>query len=507
MHYGRLRVVVCILVCAFTSIVLVACSSNSLVSLYSTGAGTTLPISSVEASFVPVEGFASCPLNDYDFSLIRGVAQGTMIPDTLLSEEGKRRQLSIPQMNHWRSANITFSSESVPLVIGSSDVRPVFVAVFDGTWNDKDDPDAHMTVPGLLAKQIELSRTETSLFEVKYYNGVGTRVSMWRRLLEGTTGIGTKERAEKAFRDFMLYSHSTGTTPHAYVIGFSRGAASARHFLNLLDPVLQAAKPKDSYWRAHAFALLFDTVATGQYDILKLGIPPSTIFAIHLVADLERRLTFPVVKALPTAVNPYHTQRIIELHLPAVHSDLGGGYGNGLEKLMFAESKNLLARQGFDLTSVDIPEQHLLNMGRHNSDWPGTAIGQWFRRLCGYASRESLEPIQIVSSASPFDLDAYLEMFAREIESAKRELHSSPSKPVGPNRLSIQLQTQSNGIVLTTNCPEHVSFDLRTRWLFLSGQPYKQLTELMMRDVADQQGYILITNQLDAADYRPKTPQ
>ncbi|SDG90450.1 DUF2235 domain-containing protein [Janthinobacterium sp. YR213] len=110
------------------------------------------------------------------------------------------------------------------------------MAVFDGTWNDKEDPDPPRTVPVQLANDLaELALTDP-LVQPHYYEGVGTREWVLLRLWDGATGHGTIERAGFALLDLKAdTSANGGVVPYVYVIGFSRGAASARHFLNLAD--------------------------------------------------------------------------------------------------------------------------------------------------------------------------------------------------------------------------------------------------------------------------------
>lgn len=450
-----------------------------------------------QAELIPVVGFSSCLLQNNDITLIREIEQGHMIPDTRISFDGGRIPLSIREMNQWSSSLSALENQSVPLVIDSMDVRPVFVVVFDGTWNDREDSSSPITVPGVLSRELEGSQAKTPGLQVKYYNGVGTRVSMLRRWWEGATGAGTRERAEQALIELQAFTQNEGKMPHVYAIGFSRGAASARHFLNLTEPMLRTASVDSFYNRARSFALLFDTVGTGQIGSLQLSIPPSTSSAIQFVATHERRLSFPIVPLVSSTSEKIPGQRIVELQFPAAHSDLGGGYGEGLEALSLAMARELLVRQGFRLPEQSVEHQAMLNMGWHNSDWPGTAIGNALRGLGGATDRHRIEPKSIAlqgPAEEPFI--AQLENAMREVAASKAELERVQERyrdnPAVFDGLSMRLLPQNNELVVSTNCPNNVKYDRRSRWFLLNDQPYIRLTEQNVLDAEAGRGNIWI---------------
>ncbi|VVP88572.1 T6SS phospholipase effector Tle1-like catalytic domain-containing protein [Pseudomonas fluorescens] len=464
------------------------------------------------AEFTPVVGFSTCLLQSDDITLIREIQLGHMIPDTRASLEGGRNPLSIREMNQWGSNLSALENASVPLVIDSMDVRPVFVAVFDGTWNDREDSNTPITVPGRLSRELEAGKAKTPALQVTYYNGVGTRVSMFRRWWEGATGAGTKERAEQALADLQAFTKREGKMPHVYAIGFSRGAASARHFLNLTEPMLRTTSIDSFYNRARSFALLFDTVATGQIDSLLLSIPPSTSSAVQLVATHERRLSFPIVPLISKIADPVPGQRIVELQLPAAHSDVGGGYGEGLEALTLAMARNLLVRQGFSLPEQSVEQQALLNLGWHNSDWPGTAIANALRGLGGATERQRIEPkSSALQGPTEEPFIAQLENAMREVAASKAELERTQKryadKPAVFDGLSIRLVQQDNGLVVSTNCPYNVKFDRRSRWFLLNDQPYIRLTVQNVKDAEAGRGNIWIIPRQTPTLFTPNISQ
>lgn len=508
--YPPLSDVASILPLVIGALALAACASSPTNSAGSEPGTQLASIQIAEAELIPVEGFSSCTMNTDDFALLRDIEQGRAVPDISSSLRAGRQPLSIQEMNQWSAAGTKIESLPVPLVFDPLDARPVFVAVFDGTWNDRDDKTNPATVPGALSRELEHSQIATHNLQVRYYHGVGTRVPKLRRWWEGATGSGTRDRADKAIADLKAFTRTSSKTPHVYAIGFSRGAASARHFLNLADPILQSSYSDELYDRPRSFALLFDTVATGQTGNLWLGIPPSTIFAIHFVATRERRLSFPVTLALPAKSDAMPGQRVFEAKLPAAHSDLGGGYGVGLEALSLSIARDLLIRQGFVLPEQAVEQQAMLNTGRHISDWPGTATGSLLRQLAGLPVRQTIEP-DAVSRPSEDPFISRLEQSMREIAASKAEMERAQARnqtsPIVFDGLSVQLQRRDTELVLTTNCPQHVALDRHSRWLFLDGRPYLQFTEFSIQEAEAGRGPILIIDRQNPKSFKTLSVQ
>lgn len=499
---------------AITAISITACSSAPVASSKHM---PTPPVASSAidyASLTPVDGFSTCRLQPEDFALLTDIAQGRLVPDSHNSDSDGRIALTIREMNQWLDKSSQLDTQPVQLVLAPKPSPPVFVALFDGTWNDRDDKSSPTTVVGHLSFDLEKMNATVNDLKIKYYPGVGTRTSWVRHLWQGITGSGAKERAEEALRDLQEFSARGGNTPHIYAIGFSRGAASARHFLNLVDEMLNAIPAdNENLNRSRSFALLFDTVATGQINNLKLTIPSSTASVFHFVATRERRLSFPVVNLQPAGANSVQGQDIIEVELPAAHSDLGGGYGRGLEKLAYVMARGLLERQGFEFPKQPLDEQAVLNMGRHNSDWPGTKLANAVLSLAHPPQRLRVDPTDSAKSTPLTDPSfALLEQSARQIEAAKLELSrteeaSRSGKLPAFDGISIQLQKQGSELVLTTNCPRSVAFDRRSRWLLFNGQRYKQITEDAIHQAENGYGIVLIVDRQNGKDFRPASSQ
>lgn len=257
----------------------------------------------------------------------------------------------------------------------------VFVVNFDGTWNDKDDvpPGESSTIVAKLYEDSAAFNSPT--FESHYVSGVGTRTSKMKSLWEGATGAGCKDRAE-AMHDLLKATadrwrqENPNVEIHVHTTGFSRGAASSLHFLNLVDEFGACSRTADAYQRqaidacsigpgkVKSSAMLFDVVATGQEKVLKLTVPPTTQSVLHLTAGGEERRHFKLVSlgddrydkmgkriegannaewsqaknvGMPPVRGPmrypcnedgsFFYQRIRQIDLPgARHSDVGGAY-------------------------------------------------------------------------------------------------------------------------------------------------------------------------------------
>ncbi len=119
------------------------------------------------------------------------------------------------------------------------------------------------------------------------------------------------------------------------VVGFSRGAALARHFGNRVAQHLRDGR----FWLQHPqrgtlsscvdlrFMGLFDTVA--QFNVLGAGnaafdltIAPAWKWVAHAVALHEHRWLFPLTSARGTQVGG----NVVERAFVGAHADIGGGY-------------------------------------------------------------------------------------------------------------------------------------------------------------------------------------
>lgn len=230
-----------------------------------------------------------------------------------------------------------FSVPSMAVKLANETIK-YHVVAFDGTNNDRDhvDPDEEReTVVAALANQLK-----NAGYDVDYVPGPGVSSDLDKMICYSCLpkAKAALERLRvKIERESM---QAPDVEVRILVIGFSRGAAIGRHFMNLVSDTWPANSHYADGERATAVVrtvgLLFDTVATGKEDVLRLGISPTTDHLIHLVARDERRSLFKVVLdqdedffAFPSGATR-SSERMTEITLPGVHSDVGGSYLDGV---------------------------------------------------------------------------------------------------------------------------------------------------------------------------------
>lgn len=184
--------------------------------------------------------------------------------------------------------------------------------------------------------------------EKLYEAGVGS--SFGTRAIGGLTGLGGRARVEAAYRAF-LRNYRSGDTD-IDIIGFSRGAALAREFANMIYERGDGSgyhremrgKIEVGSWGKPCkipdirFVGLFDTV--GSFGIpgnhinigYNLGLPPNVKVARQAVAADEQRYLFP----LTPLGSGGDGQDFDETYFPGDHSDIGRGHGADTRDLSFA---------------------------------------------------------------------------------------------------------------------------------------------------------------------------
>ena len=287
------------------------------------------------------------------------------------------------------------SSVILPMInTGKAGVYTMVLA-FDGTNNDVFNTPAseNATVVGRLyqdvTEEIEKGPTHSSIpvdaLWTTYYPGPGC--PSWIACpFDSAVGWSTWLTARRALTDVesKIASMDTGVKEvRVVVIGFSRGAATSRYFLNRL-----ASKPlynsQGDKLTVRSYALLFDTVATGLANRLDLSLPANLEFAYHFVAQNETRKFFGLVvdtdetyESNPLARNHYIPQRIVTITVPGAHSDLGDSYKKGAGMAVTQFSRKAMADMGLraPLTDYDcnLPENgqqpgcRLMDEGLHDS--------------------------------------------------------------------------------------------------------------------------------------------
>ena len=197
---------------------------------------------------------------------------------------------------------------------------------FDGTWNSSVVDDEVQS-----ADDTNVVRFYEAYNGSKWYvSGPGTRLGKAGRAVGGLTGAGARDRVEEAYKALAAAYRNGDTTID--IVGFSRGAAIALDFANLihdngiLDADTEEVLAKDVPIR---FVGLWDVVGSfgipfGEllFQRLNLGhrlrVPENVEYAYHALAMDERRQSFRPTRQL----NSY------EVWFRGVHSDVGGGNGN-----------------------------------------------------------------------------------------------------------------------------------------------------------------------------------
>jgi hypothetical protein len=200
---------------------------------------------------------------------------------------------------------------------------------FDGTWNeDEDAPDQDTNV-------VAFGDIYNLQGPVEYREGVGTRFGALGRFLGGVFGIGGRSRIEDmydALRDNWQRGDQT-----VDIIGFSRGAALAVHFSNILaksglklasgETVIPEIRFLGVWDIVGSFGIPVDFIINFQH--INLGwsidtIPDTVRHFFHAMALNERRQTFDLTRPRPEGGHAVFE----ELWFKGVHSDVGGGNGN-----------------------------------------------------------------------------------------------------------------------------------------------------------------------------------
>jgi hypothetical protein len=262
----------------------------------------------------------------------------------------------------------------------------LYKVAFDGTLNDRErvPKEEQKTVVAHIAMLIDAGG------DVHYYRGPGMQGESisWLDALFGTSSIKVAERARADYE--AVARRWRADDPDAeiriFVTGFSRGAATARHFMNMVaasDASLRQAAP--GTYPSKFYALLFDTVSTGQTDRLKLELPADLDYLVHFVAlDEARPLFKPVIDVTPEAMGgkPIHglhsaflPNRINLVNMPGAHSDVGGSYQQGIGNEYIVLTEQILYLMGLHKKNCwDVDDDYFV-AGKHDSRG---LVDRWF---------------------------------------------------------------------------------------------------------------------------------
>ncbi len=173
---------------------------------------------------------------------------------------------------------------------------------------------------------------------VYYHAGPGNSTSIDWDAATASSAPQIIENQWQSLLDVLHQSSNTGEHIPIDIIGYSRGAALARHFGNLINQHMTGTlfafqdtlRGVISACVDLRFMGLFDTVAqfglgglnNAQYD---LSISPAWEWVAHAVALHERRWLLPL-----TSAGDAHGHNVIEAPFIGAHADIGGGVLRGM---------------------------------------------------------------------------------------------------------------------------------------------------------------------------------
>ncbi len=207
-----------------------------------------------------------------------------------------------------------------------ADPRGLMLFAFDGTGNQP----ASLTNVWLFSKAYQDG-------PVHYISGpagdedMSVTRSTTDAAIAWSGGARVDQQWERLLNTIATMKDTTRSTP-LDIVGFSRGAALARHFGNRVVSHVKEGR----FWSRHPihgvistcvdtrFMGLFDTVA--QFNVLGAGnaafnleLAPAWKWVSHAVALHEHRWLFPLTSAA-------HASNVVERAFVGAHADIGGGY-------------------------------------------------------------------------------------------------------------------------------------------------------------------------------------
>lgn len=309
-------------------------------------------------------------------------------------------------------SNIIFGEPRfVPPKEDNKETNDVYIGVFfDGTSNNRENIEGRRKNPELKTGigNVSYGNDNTNVDKLEkaylkdnashyysvYVEGIGTKNpqknndgtldyygDFTRGQARGTGETGLYEKVEKGCFDIVRRLKKENevsiSTLYFDVFGFSRGAAAARIFVNELYK-RKITGHTESYDLGHlgkAFKELGDKTKPIRIKIRFLGIYdtvssygsnvfddidgdkiplkiPKVGFTVHLTAEDEHRENFPLTNISSAGANS------IELSLPGVHSDIGGGYQDG-------ESETVILTE--TASKVDAEHMKMLEQGWFNN--------------------------------------------------------------------------------------------------------------------------------------------
>ncbi|MEM7360780.1 MAG: DUF2235 domain-containing protein [Pseudomonadota bacterium] len=252
---------------------------------------------------------------------------------------------------------------------------------FDGTWNDSTAPDS---------ERDPKTDTNVHLFRVlydghkEYVNGVGSRKGFLGlgKYIGGATGAGKKKRIKE---QFAALKSNYRTDPVIDIVGYSRGAAIARMFIDHIDEHFKEIEDIEGPLKVPPpvrFLGLFDTVGsfgvpwTDNEHGFKREIPKFVENTFHAMAIDETRETFGIERCIGDR------EKITEVWFRGGHGDIGGNatYTSRGEILSNRVRSNIALRWMYDKAKacgIEMKDWSIVEQSEdHDETPPVTALDE-----------------------------------------------------------------------------------------------------------------------------------
>lgn len=313
-------------------------------------------------------------VNQFQYLEKARAADPTMSLDDARKLAASSRTLSSADRTAVQDAQVALAAAQIrPIPQGKNQVQ--IEIAFDGTGNDAS-VDPNPTNPAKLHEAFAGQKTYVRGVMTNSEEGLGAAIG---KTVEGGTGEGMQNRIEQGYAAVVAQvNEAKRLNPDAevsiVVTGFSRGAATARQFVNVLnDRGIPNTNPDkkgpENFGPPRVGALvIFDTVDSHATKVAAETIPPNVDNVLHLVSRDEHRPSFPLTTALdPKRPDP----RVTEITLPGAHSDIGGGYPNPYSNISRDMAYDYMEKAGVQLKPRTEPRARLndSNYRLHDSTW------------------------------------------------------------------------------------------------------------------------------------------
>ncbi|MCU7864314.1 MAG: DUF2235 domain-containing protein [Candidatus Thiodiazotropha sp. (ex Lucinoma borealis)] len=211
----------------------------------------------------------------------------------------------------------------------------LFLLAFDGTWIDRNSTDPEKAITSNVELFRQYYEEANGLDSTRYIHGVGTGGTL-DSVLGGGLAVGARGKIDRAVEELETHLR-TSNDRSIDIVGFSRGAAMAREFANVILR-MQAEGEFDAPEYGQPFTIrfmgLFDSVSTSMADgsatnscgfLYDYTISDHIGHVAQAYALNEHRPLFPQDSIDRQGGGGLSANRVEQGFLGA-HSDIGGGY-------------------------------------------------------------------------------------------------------------------------------------------------------------------------------------